>query len=450
MNFIRTTHEAHEAYGRYTLLNTIRNSKVACALVMVLMPAGYVMDRIVFPPQADYFLMLRLLSSFLAGILLIALTRSYKSETTIRILCAGWYLIPSVIICAMIAQTKGLDSTYYAGLNLVILAVSSVIQATLCGSIIAVGIILTLYVIACIIPGVPFNHQMAFNNGFFLFCTTAIVVTGNYFYNNLRFREFTFRFELEKSSKALEASLAQLRENEAQLVHSEKLASLGRMSAGMIHEINNPLNFAITGLFTLRKKSKHLPPDEQEAYAEILKDVEEGVGRVKTIVSDLRVFTRPDSENCAEVPVKDVVTAALRFLNFELKDEVRVEQHLPPDLKIWANKNKLIHILANLLQNSLDALRTKTFTDEKPAIHITGREENGVCILTIRDNGPGIAAAHLQKIFDPFFTTKNVGAGMGLGLSICYRLVEEAQGKISVKTEVGKFCEFTLEFPTRN
>ena len=136
-------------------------------------------------------------------------------------------------------------------------------------------------------------------------------------------------------------------------------------------------------------------------------------------------------------------------MNFELKDEVRIEQDLSPNLKIWANKNKLIHILANLLQNSVDALKTKTFTDEKPAIRITGREENGVCTLVIRDNGPGIAAAHLQKIFDPFFTTKNVGAGMGLGLSICYRLVEEAQGKISVKTEVGKFCEFTLEFPTR-
>jgi two-component system sensor histidine kinase PhcS len=69
--------------------------------------------------------------------------------------------------------------------------------------------------------------------------------------------------------------------------------------------------------------------------------------------------------------------------------------------------------------------------------------------LSVRDNGPGIAAAHLNKIYDPFFTTKDVGAGMGLGLSICYRLVQEAQGKISVQTEPGKFCEFTLEFPAR-
>ena len=75
--------------------------------------------------------------------------------------------------------------------------------------------------------------------------------------------------------------------------------------------------------------------------------------------------------------------------------------------------------------------------------------ENGGSILSVRDNGPGIAAAHLDKIYDPFFTTKDVGEGMGLGLSICYRIVREAGGKISVKTEPGKFCELTLEFPAR-
>jgi C4-dicarboxylate-specific signal transduction histidine kinase len=217
----------------------------------------------------------------------------------------------------------------------------------------------------------------------------------------------------------------------------------------MIHEINNPLNFATTGLFTLRKKTKFLPPEQQKDYAEILKDVEEGVGRVKTIVSDLRVFTRPDTEHCDQVPVAEVVATALRFLNNDSKDQVQFEQELPRNLAIWANKNKLIHVLANLLQNSLDALKTKSFTDEKPAIRITGRTENGATFLSVRDNGPGIAAAHLNKIYDPFFTTKDVGAGMGLGLSICYRLVQEAQGKIAVQTEPGKFCEFMLEFPSR-
>ena len=105
--------------------------------------------------------------------------------------------------------------------------------------------------------------------------------------------------------------------------------------------------------------------------------------------------------------------------------------------------------MVNLLQNSVDAFKGKTFENEKPTISITGRQENGKSILSVRDNGMGIDQAHVGKIFDPFFTTKDVGEGMGLGLSICYRIVQECDGKISVSTERGKFCEFLLEFPIK-
>src|SRR5205814_5504836 len=103
----------------------------------------------------------------------------------------------------------------------------------------------------------------------------------------------------------------QLKETETQLVQTEKLASLGRMSAGIIHEINNPLNFATTGLFTLRKKGKFLAPEQQEEYAEILKDVEEGITRVKTIASDLRSFSHHENEQIDQVDVAELVTSSL-------------------------------------------------------------------------------------------------------------------------------------------
>jgi len=102
-----------------------------------------------------------------------------------------------------------------------------------------------------------------------------------------------------------------------------------------------------------------------------------------------------------------------------------------------------------LLQNSMDALKPKTFENEKPTIWIQSRVENGKTILSVRDNGSGISDENLDKIFDPFFTTKDVGEGMGLGLSICYRIVQECEGRISVRTELGKFCEFILEFPVK-
>src|SRR5207244_2499839 len=103
----------------------------------------------------------------------------------------------------------------------------------------------------------------------------------------------------------------------------------------------------------------------------------------------------------------------------------------------------------NLFQNSLDALKAKSFAGDKPTIWIEGRVEERRTLLVVRDNGTGIKAENLDKIFDPFFTTKDVGEGMGLGLSICSRIVQDFEGKISVRTEPGKFFEFTLEFPAK-
>ncbi len=258
-----------------------------------------------------------------------------------------------------------------------------------------------------------------------------------------------YQRKVSKQNQVLESTIDQLKETETQLVQSEKLASLGRMSAGIIHEINNPLNFATTGLFTLRNKGKYLAVEQQEEYQEILQDVEEGIKRVKNIVSDLRMFTHPDTESRDQVEVSEVVGSALRFLSNEWKDKVKIERQLPEHLVVWANKNKLIHVLVNLFQNSMDALKAKAFDGEQPTIWIEGRVENGRSLLIIRDNGMGIGSEHLDKIFDPFFTTKDVGEGMGLGLAICHRIVQDCDGRISVRTEQGKFCEFTLEFPAK-
>jgi C4-dicarboxylate-specific signal transduction histidine kinase len=259
-----------------------------------------------------------------------------------------------------------------------------------------------------------------------------------------------YQSRLSKQKQALESTIEQLKETESQLVQTEKLASLGRMSAGIIHEINNPLNFATTGLYTLRNKGKYLAAEQQAEYAEVLKDVEEGIKRVKTIVSDLRMFTHPETESRDQVDVAEVIGSALRFLANEWKDRVEIEQRLEPHQSVWANKNKMIHVFTNLLQNSLDALKVKQFGDgEKPAVHIEGSVKDGRSVIRIRDNGPGIEKEHLDKIFDPFFTTKDVGEGMGLGLSICYRIIQEFDGRISVQTESGRYCEFTLEFPAK-
>jgi signal transduction histidine kinase len=257
-----------------------------------------------------------------------------------------------------------------------------------------------------------------------------------------------YQTRLAKQNQVLEHTIDQLKETETQLVESEKMRSLGQLSAGMIHEINNPLNFATTGLFTLRSKAKLLAAEQQAEYLEMVDDVEEGVKRVKDLVSKMREFSYADNRRVEQVELSQVLTSALRFLSHEWKGKVEVQQQVSDGQHIWANKTRMTQVLLNLLQNSLDALARKPFQGEKPTISIASRAEPDRTVLVIRDNGDGIDPNHLDKVFDPFFTTKEVGEGMGLGLSICYRIVRDYGGRIQVRSELGKFCEFRLEFPT--
>jgi two-component system, sensor histidine kinase PhcS len=441
--------EFRAAYQEYDREITIRKTKWGCWLGILMVPLFGLLDLYVYRPYAFDFLILRLLCSALMFGLYFVLRTDF-GQKYYHLQGLVLLFLPSATIAWMVYATEGTASPYYAGLILVLMVLAVVLDWPIWESIVSVLLVLFLYLAACYFSPRRFNPEYFADSLFFLTSCGIAIIAGASFHSRVRMREFVARSELDKSRKALEASLQQLKENEMQLVQSEKLASLGRMSAGIIHEINNPLNFATTGLFTLRKKAKHLAPEHQADYTEILTDIEDGLKRVQTIVSDLRMFTHPNTEQLDPVPVAEVVTPALRFLSNEWRDTVQIEQHFGEQQTILANKNRAIQVFVNLLQNSLDALKGKKFPPgENPAIWITGRVENGHSLLSVRDNGTGIDPKHLGKIFDPFFTTKDVGEGMGLGLSICYSIMQECGGDILVKTEPGKFCEFTLEFPVK-
>jgi signal transduction histidine kinase len=253
--------------------------------------------------------------------------------------------------------------------------------------------------------------------------------------------------ELTRQKAFLEATLEKLKDTETQLVQTEKMASLGRLSAGIIHEINNPLNYAMAALHLLRAKGELLPSSERTKYGEVLGDVEEGVGRVARIVSDLRSFTRTRSGAPDSIDLKEVVDTSLRFLGPEWKERVDLRVEGLEGLRVWADRNDLIHVFVNLIQNSLDALKEKEFREGGPRLTLRADRDGSRVRVSVRDNGPGIAPEHLDKIFDPFFTTKEVGQGMGLGLSICYKLMERQGGSITAKSGKGEFAEFILEVP---
>ncbi len=448
--------ELRAAYQEEDRDKTIRKTQWGCIYGILLVPLFGLLDFYMFPrEQALSYLRLRLIcSALMAGLYPVLGTsfgKKYYHFQGIVLL-----LLPSATIAWMVYANTGDPSSYdaggtaspyYAGLTLVLMVLAVVLDWPFWQSVVSVTLVLLLYVTACTFSRATFNLHLFTQNLFFLVSSGIAIIAGTVFHSRVRVREFIARRELDATNKKLATSLQQLEENKMKLVRSEKMASLGKMSAGIIHEINNPLNFATTNLYALRKKGRHLAPEQQADYTEILTDAEAGLKRVQTIVSNLRMFTHPSGEHLDQVPVAGVVTQALRFLS---KDTVTVQQELAEHQTVRVNRDRLIQVLENLLKNALDALKSKPFAaGETPTILITGRVVNGHSLLSVRDNGCGIDPGHLDKIFDPFFTTKDVGAGMGLGLFICNSIVEEYGGKILVKSEPGKFCEFTLEFPAQ-
>jgi two-component system sensor histidine kinase PhcS len=150
-----------------------------------------------------------------------------------------------------------------------------------------------------------------------------------------------------------------------------------------------------------------------------------------------------------DVSIMHLMTTTLRFLSHEWKDRVEIVQNYEEQATIWGNRHQLIQVMINLMANSIDALKTKTFDADKPRIEIKGLLQNERFLLSVRDNGPGITPENVGRIFDPFFTTKDVGQGMGLGLSICYRIMEAHNGRITVDSVLGSYCEFKLDFPAQ-
>ena len=440
----------------------IRNFRTAVILAVVFMPAGCSLDWFVYNGMFWSFFELRLICSALL-LSIWWLVATPVGEKYYRVL--GWIApaLPTFCISVMIYKTTGAESPYYAGLNLVLLGAAIILRWTFLDSLIVFFEVLVVYLAACLLHNSTHPYDIFFNNIYFLTVTGVFVVIGSHFYNKLRFREFAFRYELDRNRNVLQEinqklsaqNLALAKANqetraaEMQLVQSEKLASLGRFSAGLMHDVLNPLNYAKTGTFTLRKKCRNLPPEIKGEFEAILADVDDGLKRVGNIVSDLRTFTHPGGQAAEDVDVAEVLATALKYVGSELNEKnIRVETEVAMGQKAWISRNHLILVLINVMSNAIDALESKKFPEgETPLLHITGHAENGRSFLRLRDNGPGIDPQHLTKVFDPFYTTKDVGKGTGLGLSICFGIVQGYSGEITVASELGKFCEFTLELP---
>ncbi len=271
---------------------------------------------------------------------------------------------------------------------------------------------------------------------------------------NVRVRNLIENHRLQKQVESrnidLEKTLGDLRAAERELIQSEKMAALGILTGGIMHEINNPLNFARSALYVLDRRAAKLPGETAGEIGGIVADLREGISRISTIVSDLRTFCHPESVIAASCPLAEPLQSAVRLLAAPMRESsVLLDNGVPETLTVRGDKNQLTLVFLNLLKNALDALSTATISSGGPRqIQVSARAEGSDDVeISVSDNGPGIPADHLTHVFDPFFTTKAPGEGTGLGLSICYRIISAHGGAITANSQPGQGTQFTIRLP---
>jgi len=232
----------------------------------------------------------------------------------------------------------------------------------------------------------------------------------------------------------------------AQLVLSDKLAALGKMAAGIGHEINNPLAviYQITGwMRDLLIEEEDQEGKNREEYLTCLAKIDENVRRVREVVHNMVAYAVKLDISSDEIDLNSAIKRAVSLLNnFARIHNISISTDLAPKLPlIKCKRAELEQVFFNFISNAVDAIETDG------AIHVKTRLVDAEIVVSVADNGPGIPADQQNKIFDPFFTTKITGKGTGLGLWVNHSFIEKMGGRISVKSDVGVGTTFLVTIP---
>jgi len=259
--------------------------------------------------------------------------------------------------------------------------------------------------------------------------------------------EMTGRLE-----KMVEDRTRELKETHSKMLHQDKMASLGKLSASVVHEINNPISGILSLVMLMNRimEGESLQKKDMEQFKQYLTLMETETRRISRIVSNLLAFSRHSKMEFGSVKLNQLIDRTL-FLNANLLrlHSVRVEEKLDPDLPdLTGSEDQLQQVFVNLISNAAEALeggggeRVLRIQTQ----HLSERE----CVsVSFADTGVGIPKENLPKLFEPFFSTKKKGKGVGLGLSVAYGIIQEHGGSIQVQSEEGRGTTFTLELPLK-
>jgi len=267
----------------------------------------------------------------------------------------------------------------------------------------------------------------------------AIIITGFLLVVSIKNKD-RINKALQEKNETIASTLTELTETRDQLIQTEKMASLGVLTAGINHEINNPLNFMVGGLENLRSfKEKHKNKEVDDFFFVF----EEGIARIKRIVNSLSHFSYYSSTENEDCDLQFIIENCINILNHKLKNRIEVTRDFDSRAVIKGNSSQLHQVFLNIISNAAQSI------NDEGTIEIFSRydEKNNEIKVAIKDSGSGIPEEIRNRIFDPFFTTKEPGVGTGLGLSISYKIVKEHGGEIEVETPESGGTQFTIALP---
>ncbi len=247
------------------------------------------------------------------------------------------------------------------------------------------------------------------------------------------------RRQLIRQNRRIKAMSRQLREQQQALVQHEKMVAMGRMAAGVTHEIANPLACMDSLLQLAQRRPERM-------NAEAVGKLREQVLRINQIIQQMKAFAHPTEVLPQAMPLNDVVEQAIAMVRFDARlKKTDVHREFDPAAGVVSMSPQAVQqVLVNLIINALDAMAAT----ESPILILRTQRRDGWCVVEVIDNGHGVDPRHMPRLFEPFFTTKPVGKGTGLGLSISYSLMQRQGGSISVRSQSGNGATFTLRLPT--
>jgi signal transduction histidine kinase len=264
--------------------------------------------------------------------------------------------------------------------------------------------------------------------------------------------------ELERKNKELEKAYIELERTMSEKVQNEKMTTLGELSTGIAHEINNPLSFVISNLQSLKKyfnsitqsmeKDGTLPQEIINDIPQLMLETEDGLNRVKKLVEEINFLAHPGSGEKTEADVIDIIRNALQVTLSSYKNVATIEEQYQHKSKVFCTPSKLSQVFMNVILNSVHAIKSKNQNGEKGKIRISTKEHSGIIEISIRDNGIGIKKEDLPFVSTPFFTTKKAGEGTGLGLSTAISILSAHKGRMAFESFYGAGTNVTITLQT--